>query len=397
MNIYIPNKYAVAIDLKDIKKTSHPRRKSPGKEKNKAEGTTIMDFLNRDITFFGKKLKDKKKESFYSELGVLLSSGIDIRTSFDIIVEEQKKANDKKIFDGIRQKIVEGESLSEAMQGTGKFTTYEYFSIRIGEESGKLNAVLEDLTDYYSKKIKQKRKLSGAFTYPVMVITTAILAVIFMMNFIVPMFVDVFKRFQGNLPPLTKKIMNISEFFQDNLGVLALLVIGIIAFILIVKKKRWYRRMSSFILLRLPVFGAIVNKIYLSRFCQAMALLIGSKTPMIKTIQLTRNMIRFYPFEKALDKIENDILHGKLLHESMEQFPVFNKRIISLTKVAEEVNKLDEIFRQLNKQYSEELEHQIGMINNLLEPFLIIGVGLLVAVILIAMYLPLFQLSTSIF
>ena len=128
-----------------------------------------------------------------------------------------------------------------------------------------------------------------------------------------------------------------------------------------------------------------------------MALLISSKTPMLRSIQLVKNMISYYPFEHALGIIENNILHGKQLHESMMEFKIFDKRMIYLTKVAEEVNQLDTIFTQLYNQYNEELEHRIGMIANLLEPILIIGVGILVAIILIAMYMPLFQLSTSFF
>ncbi|OFX26851.1 MAG: hypothetical protein A2033_08155 [Bacteroidetes bacterium GWA2_31_9] len=128
-----------------------------------------------------------------------------------------------------------------------------------------------------------------------------------------------------------------------------------------------------------------------------MALLIASRTPMLRAIQLVRNMIGFYPFEKALDIIDSDIMSGKSLHESMKKFSIFDNRTISLVKVAEEVNQLDTIFERLNKQYSDELEHRIGMMSSLLEPAMIIFVGVLVGVILVAMYLPLFQLSTSIY
>ena len=108
-------------------------------------------------------------------------------------------------------------------------------------------------------------------------------------------------------------------------------------------------------------------------------------------------MIGFYPFEKALEKIDQDILHGKDLHQSMKQFALFDKRMISLIRVAEEVNQLDKIFERLNKQYSEELEHQISIMASLLEPLMIILVGVLVGTILVSMYLPLFQLSSSIY
>jgi len=128
-----------------------------------------------------------------------------------------------------------------------------------------------------------------------------------------------------------------------------------------------------------------------------MALLAGSKIPLIQAIQLVKKMIGFYPFEKALTEIESDILHGTALNESLGKYKIFDRRIVSLTKVAEEVNKLDVVFGKLNEQYAEELQHRINLLNNLLEPLMIVVVGFLVAIILIGMYLPLFQISTSIY
>ena len=137
--------------------------------------------------------------------------------------------------------------------------------------------------------------------------------------------------------------------------------------------------------------------IYFERFSQSLALLISSKTPLLNAIQLVKNMIVFYPYVKALNVIEKDIMQGMQLNESMSKFPLFDKRVISLIKVAEEVNQLDTIFQKLSKQYSEELEHKLSILSSLLEPVLIIFVGLIVGIILIAMYLPMFQLSTSIY
>jgi type IV pilus assembly protein PilC len=382
----------MSIELKTIQTTKSRKKASSGKALS-----SISELLSKDIKLRGNALKDKKKEAFYSELNILLSSGIDIRTSLDIIVAEQKKEDDKKLFSGIRADVIGGESLSTAINKTGKFTSYEYYSLLIGEESGRIKDVLTDLTLFFSKKIKQRRQLSAALTYPIMVIVTAIFAVVFMLNFIVPMFMDVFKRFNGQMPALTRAIISISVFFKSYSLLMLILTLAIIAIILSVRKKEFFRAKTSVLLLKMPLFGEVVQKVYLTRYCQSMALLLAAKTPMIKALQLVKYMIGFYPFEKALTVMEQDILHGKLLHQSMERFPLFDTRIISLVRVAEEVNQLDIIFNKLNTQYNEELEHQISMLSNLLEPVMIIIVGLLVAVILISMYLPLFQLSSSIY
>jgi type IV pilus assembly protein PilC len=355
----------------------------------------LNEIMNKDISLGGTKFKDKRKASFYSELGILLSSGIDIKTSLEIITEQQSAAKVQTLYKRISDKVIGGMSLSEAMTETGLFSNYELFSIKIGEESGRIAEVLSELTVYYDRKIKQKRQLTGALTYPVVVTLTAVVAVIFMLRFIVPMFVDVFKRFNNKMPPLTQAILDLSRFVTDNSWLILLLLLGIIVFFAFAKKQRWFRRIVSGLLLSLPGIKEVIKKVYIARFCQAMSLLISSRTPMLRSINLVRNMISFYPYEVALKQIEQDILHGKTLHECMADYSIFDKRIIALTKVAEEVNQLDRIFARLNSQYTEELEHQIGIISNLLEPFMIIIVGLMVGTILIAMYLPMFQLGSS--
>lgn len=357
----------------------------------------IMNILNRDMQIGRRGINDKKKENFYSELSILMSSGVDIRTSLDIIISEQKAEKEKVVFEQIKSDITGGSGLAEAINKTGKFSTYEYYSLRIGEESGRLKDVMTDLSLYFSRKIKQKRQLTSALTYPLLIITTAVIAVIFMLNFIVPMFVDVFARFNGNMPALTMKIIASSDFIKSYFGyfIIGLIFLGIALYS--VRNTEYFRSWSTRILLKLPLFGEIIRKIYLARFCQSMALLLGARTPMLRTLNLVRNMISFYSFEKALEVMESDVLHGKLLHQSMEQFNLFDSRVLSLVKVAEEVNQLDQVFSRLNSQLSDDLEHRIGMLSSLLEPIMIVIVGGLVSVILISMYLPLFQLGTSIY
>jgi type IV pilus assembly protein PilC len=381
----------MAIAIKDIKKQQGIQQQNPGKKRD------IFSFLNKDISFKGSALNDRKKEAFYSEMNILLSSGIDIRSALDIVVEEQKKEKEKVLFSTIREKVINGMSLSAAIHDTGKFSPYEFHSLRIGEESGRIKDVLTGLNIYFTKKIKQKRQVVSALTYPALVMITALIAVFFMMNFIVPMFVDVFKRFNGQIPAITQIIIDISAFFKHYTWLMGLVLLILIVSILLIRKKTFFRAWYSSVLLKLPLFGDIVRKVYLVRFCETMSLLLEARTPMLRSIQLVKQMIGFYPYEVALEKISDDILHGKLLHQSLQQFSLFSNRLVSLVKVAEEVNQLDVIFAKLSTQFNDELEHKISLLSSLLEPVMIMFVGVLVAVILISMYLPLFQLSTSIY
>ncbi|KKP52755.1 MAG: general secretion pathway protein GspF, partial [Bacteroidetes bacterium RIFOXYA12_FULL_38_20] len=285
---------------------------------------------------------------------------------------------------------------AESILKTGKFSAYEFHSLQIGEETGRVTEVLSELAKYFNKKIKQKRQLVSAFSYPVMTLFVAIAAVVFMMNFVVPMFMDIFKRFGGELPALTKLVVDTSRAFGQNIGWITFVIIAAVILMYTQRKQIWYRKAVSTIILKTPLFGDIINKVYLARFCQSMSLLISARTPIINAIELVRKMISFYPYEIALEKMQKDIMNGMSLHESMKQFPIFDKRTISLIKVAEEVNKLDSVFERLNKQYSEEVEHRVGVMSSFLEPVMIIFVGLFVAIILVSMYLPMFKLSTTV-
>ncbi len=362
----------------------------------KEEKYFILDFLNKDIHLFGKKFSDKKKERFYSDLSILLSAGVDIKTTLELIIEEQTKAKDKQLYERIKDDVISGKSLSEAMNKTEQFSMYEYYSIRIGEESGKIAEVLNELSKYFTNKIKQSRQLVQALSYPIIVLLTAFGAIFFMMNFVVPMFADIFKRFKSDLPYLTKLIMKFSEIVSAYSGYFFVVVFAIIAVFYSQRKAEWFRKYGAMLIMKLPVIGDMIKKIYVARFCHSMNLLMSAKTPLVTAIDLVKKMIGFYPIEKSLDTVKEDILKGVSLHQSLSNYSIYNKRMISLIKVAEEVNQLDLIFEKLSKQYLDEVEHQTSIMSTLLEPFIIIFLGVFVAVILVAMYLPLFQLSTSV-
>ena len=378
------------IDL--TKYPVNPKRRNLKKQKKES---SIFDFLNKDIRLFGTQLSDKKKERFYSELHILFSAGLDIKTTLELIEEEQIKKTDKELFCKIREYVVNGGSLSEALNKTGKFSTYEYYSIKIGEESGRLPEVLDELAVFFIKKIRQQRLVLNALSYPSIVLFTAFGAIFFMMKFIVPMFADVFLRFGGELPYITKVIIHISNAFSLYAYYIIVPVISLAFFFYTQKEKDWFRRGSAFIVMKIPVMGNIIQKIYLARFCHSMNLLISAKTPLLQAIQLVKKMVGFYPIEYSLSLVEHDVLGGKSLSQSLSGYPIYNKRLRALIKVAEEVNQMDLVFGKLAKQYTEEVEHQTSLIGSLIEPVMIIFLGLLVAIILVAMYLPLFQLSTS--
>ncbi|HTF05146.1 MAG TPA: type II secretion system F family protein [Bacteroidia bacterium] len=374
------------IDISNIpQRKNSPAQKTPG----------ILEFLNRDIKIFGSSMNDRKKERFYSELHTLLVAGIDIRTAFELLESEAEKKEEKTLFRAILDSIVSGRTLPEAIEQTGKFSRYEFYSLRIGEESGRMSAVLKDLAQYYAKKIKQKRKVTSALSYPLIVIVIALLAVGFMLRFVVPMFADMLARFGTELPGITKWIISASGAMEDYglwilLSIISLIVLGWSQ-----RKHSRFRKISSALVLRIPYIGKITQKVYVERFAHAMHLLLASKTNLTDALDLVQKMAGFYPIEHSLETIRRDILAGTSLHESLSKFPVYPKRMVSLIRVAEEVNQLDMMFEKLSVQLSDEIEHETSVLGSIIEPLMIMFLGVMVAVILVAMYLPMFKLGSA--
>lgn len=357
------------------------------------QGSRWQDIFSREISLTGNRFGDRQKERFYGELQTLLTSGVDIRTALELLETEAGKKEEQQLFARIRAAVIAGSTLPDAVKDTGKFSDYEYFSLRIGEESGRMTAVLHDLADYYTKKIRQRRRVRSAMMYPSVVVSVAIGAVWFMLHFVVPMFTDMLRRFNTELPGITKAIITLSDTLAHYGPWIMLALLGGGIFVYTQRKQIWYRRFSANVLLRIPYIGNIARKVYLERFAHAMNLLLTAKTPLVNALELVQKMVGFYPVEQALETVRHDVMRGMPLHESLAKFPVFTKRFISLLRVAEEVNQLEQMFERLSKQYTEEIEHDTGTLGSIIEPVMIIFLGLAVALILVAMYLPMFQLS----
>lgn len=357
----------------------------------------ISDALNKDIALFEKKFGNLQKEAFYSELGLLLSSGIDIKTAFEIIEDQQKVKKHKLMLQDIKDNIISGKSVWEAVSKHQKvFSVYEHQSIKIGEESGKLPEVLIELGKFYTSAIKLKRQIISTLTYPVVVLTMSVLIVHFMLSFVVPMFTDIFKHTGAELPAITQLLIKVSS--KSGLIFYSLVLLIGLGFVIhkTQQHKIWFRHYTSVFFLKIPIINELIQKIYLARFCQSMKLLLSSKVLLIDALYLVKNMIGYYPIEHALDTVIKDVYKGKQLHESLAEHNIFPKKLVSLIKVSEEVNAPELIFDKLNQQYSEEIEHQQQIIGKVIEPLFLVILGGLVGFILVAMYTPLFQMSSGI-
>lgn len=357
---------------------------------------SIEELLKKEISLFGNSFNNKKKQAFYQELAVLLKAGVSFKEGLSLIIESLKKSADKELIQSILNQVVNGKPFSDALAASKSFTEYEYYSIQIGEETGTTAQVCHELGHFFERKNEQKRIIVAALTYPSIVLSTAILVVVFMLSYVVPMFQDIFKQNNMELPFLTQAIVKLSVLTKTY-GIYFLLAIVLFVFSTqFFKENLKYKKALHYFLIKIPVLGTFMTKVYLAQFTQAVTLLTTAKVPLLNSIQMVKKMIRFVPLQEALEQVEQSILKGNSLSSSLKNTPLFDNRIISLVKVAEETNQTEYVFKQLSEQYNQEVVQQSKIMTTVLEPFIILFVGVLVAVLLVAMYLPMFQLSSAI-
>ena len=365
-------------------------------KKTRKSTSKISNVLQQEISFSGGKWNTKKKEQFFTELSVLLISGIDLRQSLELLSEENKSKKESSFFKSVYEGVVNGIPFFETLKSSNKFSNYEIESLRVGEATGNLGVVTQDLGEFCKKKNDQRRQVVSALTYPVIVILTALVVVFFMMNYVVPLFKDIFEQNNVELPEITKLILGFSEFLQGNVYIIFIGFILIIGGHFILRKYDWYRRIMAYTMLNIPLIGDFINAIYILRFIQVMKLLANSKISITESLEMSRSLISFYPLKEAIKRINENVVKGAKLSASFREHAIFDTRIITLLKVAEETNQTEFIFEKLYEQYSKELDYKSKQFTNLLNPLLTILIGAIVGIVLIAMYLPMFKLSSVI-
>jgi len=373
----------MGIPISQIEK---PRSKEAYK-RNFAKGSFKKSFL------VSKKMNDKKKCAFYKDMGTLIKAGVDFKSALTIIRDQQTNHHIKDIIADLLDKVITGKALNQAMASTNNFSQYEIFSIQIGEETGNLESITNELESYFERKIKLRKQIISMLAYPGFILILTFGTLYFMLKYVVPMFETVFNQFDKELPALTKNIIYLSGKFNI---ISLVFVVGTIMLILIykrIKHKTNFRKYSTGLLLKIPFVSQLLKQVYLTRFCQSLALLLVSKTSLVESLSLVQKMISFYPIEQALEQVKIDVTKGKGLGESLSQFKVFDVHMVSMLTISERVNELDTMFLNLAHHYEAEVEHKTKLMGTIIEPLLIVFIGGIVGLIMVSMYAPMFDLS----
>ena len=224
----------MAFDLTNIEQ---PQTKVTLKEKT--------SFLEKEIVLFKKGFSNKVKEDFYTEISVLLNAGVNLKETLELLCNSQKNKHNKKVINTILTDVVSGKSLSDAVKDLKPFSRYEYYSLKIGEETGRTAEITKQLGDFFSRKNEQHRHLVNGLTYPAIIISTAILVVAFMLQFVVPMFQDIFKQQNAELPGITLFVMSLSQNTQDYGWLIIFGLIGIVVTLRLLKENVKYLKLLS--------------------------------------------------------------------------------------------------------------------------------------------------------
>jgi type IV pilus assembly protein PilC len=342
-----------------------------------------------------KKVKDKDVIIFTRQFANMYNAGIPIVQGLDILTKQTVNPSLRLIIADIKNDVEAGMTLSEAMKKHPKVFNDLYVNlVAAGESAGVLDSVLQRLTTYIEKNMKLKKKVKGAMIYPAIVVSVAVGVVAIIMVFVIPIFAKVFTEMGVPLPLPTQIIVMISNFLSGIGGLIIFLaLIGLILGFRMYRKTESGRLETDRLLLKLPVFGDLINKVVVARFTRTLGTLITSGVPILDGLEICAKASGNKVVEKVIYDVRREVTAGKTLAEPMTKFPVFPPMVVQMISVGESTGSLDQMLSKVADFYDDEVDNSVANLTTLLEPMLMIFLGIVIGGIVVALYLPIFQLG----
>lgn len=341
----------------------------------------------------------KKKEliPFTRQMSSMLNAGMSILAAMATLEEQCANKDFKKVLRRIREVIESGEPFSVGLSMFPQVFDSMYVNmVAAGEESGQFAPVLRRLAGMLDSSARLVRKVKSAMTYPVVILSIALIIAGGLITFIVPIFAEMFSGFGSELPLPTQILVNVSAFVKGYYYILIPAVtLGVIAF------KKWratevgHYKYDSF-LLKLPVFGELVQKVSIARFCRLFAQMLTSGVPILDALQIVAQAMGNKVMERALLSARLGIEQGNTLSSSLEGKPCLPVLMVRMIAAGEKSGRIDEMLESVADSYDEEVEAMLATLTSLMEPFLMVFLGVVIGGIVIAMFLPIFKLSSVI-
>jgi len=362
------------------------------------EQITVIDIsrkqLELKIPFLQvQKVKLKDLAIFSRQLSVLIDAELPLIQSLNILIEQTKNKYFKRVIKDIRGDVEAGSTLNQAMKKFPKvFDNLFCNLVGSGEQSGSLDIMLKRLAEYLEKIVKLRSQVRQAMIYPSAVLGFSVLVVIFMMWKVIPVFASVFMDLGASLPTLTLIILGISNFVQKYILFIFLGFIGLFFLFRYLKKTPTGRKVFDRFLLRMPLFGKLFQKVGLSRVTRTLSTLLSGGVPMLECLEITSATAGNVIIENNIMKSRALVAEGKSLTDAFKEVGQLPFMLIQMVGVGEATGTLDEMLAKLATFYDEEVEASVGALLSVLEPVLLIFVGLMVGTIVVSMYLPIFSL-----
>lgn len=340
------------------------------------------------------KISANELSIFTRQIAIMLDSGLSLVVSLQGLSEQTTNKYMKKVVEGITSKIESGATFSEALNAYSKNFSKLYLAmVEAGEKSGKLADILCRLAGYLESAERLRKKVKSATMYPIIVMSIAVIITMFLLIKVVPQFEKIFSGFDAELPALTQLLLDVSAFMQSNvLVILVGIAAGITGFKFAIKTPTG-RAMWDAAKLKFPIFGPLMHKVSLSRFNRTTATLIRSGVPLIEVLEIVSRTVGNVKMESAIVKASEKVRVGESLSHGLSQNPIFPIMNLRMVTAGEQTGQIDSMMERVADVLDDEVDTTLAGLSSLIEPMLIVFLGVTIGGIVLAMFMPIFKMT----
>ncbi len=344
---------------------------------------------------FGGKVKDKEMAIFTRQFSTMVDAGLPLVQCLTILAEQSESKTLRTVTSKVAGNVEAGSTLADALRRHPRTFDELYVNlVEVGEAGGILDTVLQRLSVYIEKAAALKRKVKSAMIYPLTIVGVAFVVVIFMLTFVIPTFAKMFTGMGADLPLPTLIVIRLSDFATSYWWLIFGSVIGIVVGIRAYYRTEGGRSLIDALLLKLPIFGTLLRKVSVARFTRTLGTLVSSGVPILEGLRITARTAGNRVVERAVMETRASVTAGKTLAEPLKASTVFPPMVVQMISVGEQTGALDAMLNKIADFYDDEVDTAVGALTALLEPLMIVFLGVVIGGLVIAMYLPIFRLVT---
>ena len=343
----------------------------------------------------GGKVKDKEMAIFTRQFSTMIDAGLPLVQCLNILAEQSESKNLRDVTGRVARSVEQGSTLADSLRRHPR-TFDDLFTnmVEVGESGGILDVVFQRLAAYIEKAAALKRKVKGAMIYPASIMGVAALVVIFMLTFVIPTFTKMFKDLGADLPLPTQVVVWLSEFVRTYILLIIAAVFGCVFALRAYYRTEKGQATIDALLLKVPVMGTLIRKVAVARFTRTLGTLVSSGVPILEGLRITARTAGNKVVEKAVLQCRAAVTAGKTLAEPLKASGVFPPMVIQMISVGEQTGALDAMLSKIADFYDDEVDVAVSSMTALLEPIMIVVLGVLIGGLVVAMYLPIFKLVT---